>query len=251
MAVIPTIRLFDNDPYLTEVETSIASNDGEVVCLDETVFYAESGGQSGDTGVFLLGSGEILPVKETRYVPGRLRIAHILAHPVGANLTGQRVLARLDWDRRHRLMRMHSCLHLLCSLVEAPVTGCAIHPDHGRLDFDIEATIDRQAVSDGLNALIERDLPVELSYLPVRELRIDPALVRTVQVAPPETGGVVRIVRIGDVDRQPCGGTHVRSTGEIGPVAIASIEKKGRRNRRIKITFADHRAGPPLGHGKD
>lgn len=239
MAVVPTIKLFENDAYLTEVETAIASQAGDVICLDETVFYAESGGQPGDRGVLMLDSGEILPVKETKYLPGRLRIAHILAQPVGRDLTGLRVTARVDWDRRLLLMRMHSCLHLLCSLVDAPVTGCAIHHDHGRLDFDIEATIDRQAISDRLNVLIERDLPVEVSFLPVAELRADPALVRTVQAAPPDTGGIVRIIRIGDVDRQPCGGTHVRTTGEIGPVAVASVEKKGRRNRRATIAFAD------------
>jgi misacylated tRNA(Ala) deacylase len=245
MTVIPTIKIFEKNAYLSEVNTHIVSHSDTTVCLEETVFYAESGGQPGDTGVLVLESGEALPILETRYIPGRLRIAHILAQPAAEDLTGKRVCARIDWERRYRLMRMHSCLHLLCSLVDAPVTGCAIHPGHGRLDFDIEAAIDRETLSKTLNGLIERDMPVEISFLPVGALQDDPALVRTVQAAPPDTGDRVRIVRIGDADRQPCGGTHVRTTGEIGRVSVASIEKKGRRNRRVKIVFADDRSDAP------
>lgn len=238
MTIVPTIKLFETDAYVRELETTIVDQSEDGVCLETTIFYAESGGQPGDIGELVLDDGGPLLVTNTQYIPGRLRVAHRLAAPPGRSLIGAKVLARIDWERRYRLMCLHTSLHLLCSLVDAPVTGCAIYPEYGRLDFDIEATLDRQRLTDSLNALIRRDLAVEIQYRTAEEMSAEPSLVRTVQAPPPRTDRQLRLVSIGDVDRQPCGGTHVRSTGEIAGLAVTSVEKKGRRNRRVKIALA-------------
>lgn len=238
MTIVPTIKLFETDAYVRELETTIVDQSDTGVCLEKTIFYAESGGQPGDIGELLLDGGEPLLVADTQYIRGRLRIAHVLAKPPDRSLIGAKVLARIDWERRYRLMRLHTALHLLCSLVDAPVTGCAIYPDYARLDFDIEAPLDRQLLTDRLNALVGNDLPVEIQHLSADEMSAMPSLVRTVQAAPPQTGRQLRLVSIGDIDRQPCGGTHVESTGEIAGLAVTSVEKKGRRNRRVKIALA-------------
>ncbi len=237
MTIVPTIKLFETDAYVRELETTIVDQSDAGVCLEKTIFYAESGGQPGDVGELVLDGGVPLRVVNTQYIPGRLRIAHVLATPPDRSLIGAKVLARIDWERRYRLMRLHTSLHLLCSLVDAPVTGCAIYPDYARLDFDIESALDREMLTDRLNALVRNDLPVEIECRSADVLSAEPSLVRTVQVAPPQTGKQLRLVSIGEVDRQPCGGTHVRSTGEIGSLAVTNVEKKGRRNRRVKIAL--------------
>ncbi|PZA09869.1 alanyl-tRNA editing protein [Rhodopseudomonas palustris] len=237
MTIVPTIKLFETDAHIRELETTIVDQSDAGVCLEKTIFYAESGGQPGDVGELVLDGGVPLRVVNTQYIPGRLRIAHVLATPPDRSLIGAKVLARIDWERRYRLMRLHTSLHLMCSLVDAPVTGCAIYPDYARLDFDIEGPLDRQLLTDRLNALIGKDLPVEIQYRSADEMSAMPSLVRTVQAAPPQTGNQLRLVSIGDIDRQPCGGTHVRSTGEIVSLAVTSVEKKGRHNRRVKIAL--------------
>ena len=237
MTIVPTIKLYETDAYVRELETTIVDQSDGAVCLETTIFYAESGGQPGDVGELVLDGGEPLLVTNTQYIPGRLRIAHVLATPLDRSLIGTKVLARIDWQRRYRLMCLHTSLHLLCSLVDAPVTGCAIYPEYGRLDFDIETSLDRQFLTDRLNALVRRDLEVGVQYQTADEQSAEPSLVRTVQAPPPRTDRLLRLVSIGDVDRQPCGGTHVRSTGEIAGLAVTSVEKKGRRNRRVKIAL--------------
>ncbi|MFD2234409.1 alanyl-tRNA editing protein [Phaeospirillum tilakii] len=240
MSIIPTIKRFEAESYLSEIETVVVDQSDGGVCLEQTVFYAESGGQPGDSGSLLFEDGLCLPVADTRYIPGRLRILHVVTPPPGMVLTGRRVVARIDWPRRYRLMRMHTCLHLLCSAIDAPVTGCAIFPEYGRLDFDLEDTIDRAELTGRLNQLVARDEPI------VIECAQDAAvpLVRTVDAAPPPASAEgLRVVRIGAIDRQPCGGTHVRSTAEVGPITVTNVQKKGRRHRRIKLVLDD--AMPP------
>ncbi|EPY02160.1 alanyl-tRNA editing protein [Magnetospirillum fulvum] len=234
MSIIPTIKRFEADSYLSEIETVVVDQSDGGVCLEQTVFYAESGGQPGDTGSLLFEDGLCLPVADTRYIPGRLRILHVLTPPPGVVLTGRRVVARIDWPRRYRLMQMHTCLHLLCSAIDAPVTGCAIFPEYGRLDFDLEDTIDRDDLTRRLNQLVARDEPIVIEC--AQDVGVP--LVRTVDAAPPPASAEgLRVVRIGGIDRQPCGGTHVRSTAEVGPITVTNVQKKGRRHRRIKLVL--------------
>ena len=172
-------------------------------------------------------------------------ILHVPAAPVGALAPGETVTARIDWARRFAHMRMHTALHLLCALVRYPVTGGAVHAEESRLDFDIEdaGAVDKDALTEALNALVSADHPVTARWISDEELAASPGLVRTMSVKPPTGTGKVRLVEIGEggaVDLQPCGGTHVRSTAEIGPLVITKIEKKGRQNRRIRIRFAEN-----------
>ena len=168
---------------------------------------------------------------------------HVAADGSARPAPGQTVRAVLDWDTRSKLMRMHTTLHLLCALVKFPVTGGQVNPDDSRLDFDIEdaSAVDKDALTAGLNALIAANHPVTERWITDAELAANPQLVRTMAVKPPTGTGRVRLVVIGEggsVDLQPCGGTHVKSTGEIGPVVVTKIEKKGKQNRRIRVSFA-------------
>jgi misacylated tRNA(Ala) deacylase len=206
------------------------------------VFYARSGGQAGDTGTLLLRDGQTVAIADTLYSPDRQTVLHVPADAADAALLspGVPVTASIDWDRRHRLMRLHTCLHLLGSLIPVPVTGCGISPDSGRIDFDLpESTLDRDTLTTQLNALISRDTPVRIDLITPEELAAQPELVRTIGAAPPVGASAIRIVHIDGIDRQPCGGTHVRATGEIGRVAVTRIEKKSRQNRRVVVAFAD------------
>jgi misacylated tRNA(Ala) deacylase len=230
--------------YAREAEAAVlAVNERGGLILDRTVFYAASGGQPGDTGEILRANGRIVPVAATVYGDGKAEIVHVPADGAEAIRPGETVTARIDWARRHCLMRMHTALHLLCSLVPYPVTGGAIDAEESRLDFDIEdaGAVDRDALTAALNALVAADHPVTTRWISDEDLADNPALVRTMSVKPPTGTGRVRLVAVGAdgaVDLQPCGGTHVRSTAEIGPLAVAKIEKKGRQNRRIRLRFA-------------
>jgi misacylated tRNA(Ala) deacylase len=239
-----TLQLFRDDAYLRECDATILHvNERGGIVLDRTVFYATGGGQPGDTGVLLL-NGMALPVGATVYGDDKSEIVHVPAGPGGLPAPGAAVSAELDWNKRHRHMRMHTALHLLCALVPFPVTGGSIGADESRLDFDISDAdaVDKDRLTDQLGALIAEDHPVSTRWITDAELAANPGLVRTMTVKPPMGSGRVRLVAIGAdgrVDLQPCGGTHVRSTGEIGPVAVTRIEKKGRQNRRIRIAFAE------------
>lgn len=205
--------------------------------LDRTVFYPAGGGQPGDSGSLWL-DGRAFAVSDTRKgeVPGS--ILHVIEGEVPELAPGALVTAELDWERRHRLMRMHTCLHLLCRAVDGVVTGGQIGDGKGRLDFDIpEATLDKDALGEQLNRWIVEDHAVRAHWIDSDELDARPELVRTLSVKPPRTGGKVRLVEIEGVDLQACGGTHVRSTAEIGQVRVAKIEKKGRQNRRVQVVF--------------
>ncbi len=239
-----TEPLFREDAYLVDCDAAVidVGPDGGIV-LDRTVFYPAAGGQPGDTGILLADGGEPVPIVSTLAGAAPGAILHIPAD--GQRIgTGARVRARIDWERRHRHMRMHSALHLLCSLIPFPVTGGAIGADEGRLDFDIEdaGAVDRDRLTEAINALVAADHPIATRWITDDELADNPGLVRTMKVKPPSGSGRVRLVAIGKdgaVDLQPCGGTHVRSTAEIGLLAITKIEKKGRQNRRIRLRFAE------------
>ncbi|ANJ73035.1 alanyl-tRNA editing protein [Ralstonia insidiosa] len=239
---MPTLKRFDEDAYRVTCDATVVAVHPEGIELDQTVFYARSGGQAGDTGVLTLGDGQTIAIADTVYSPDRQTVLHVPAE--GADLTllasGTPVTAAIDWDRRHRLMRLHTCLHLLGSLIPVPVTGCGISPDSGRIDFDLpESTLDRDTLTTQLNELIGRNTPVRIDLITPEELAAQPELVRTIGAAPPVGAGAIRIIHIDGIDRQPCGGTHVRATGEIGRVVVTKIEKKSRQNRRVAVAFAD------------
>jgi misacylated tRNA(Ala) deacylase len=238
-----TELLFRTDAYLRETPAKVLLvSDGGGIVLDRTVLYASAGGQPGDRGVVVHAGGEC-PIATTVYdAADKSTVVHLAAEGAPRPRAGDAVTIAVDWDHRHKLMRMHTALHLLCSLVKHPVTGGQVGVDEGRLDFDIEdaAAADKDALTAGLMALIHADHPVSERWITDAELAAKPTLVRTMSVKPPTGTGRVRLVAIGEggsVDLQPCGGTHVRSTAEIGRVAVTKIEKKGRINRRIRVGF--------------
>jgi misacylated tRNA(Ala) deacylase len=239
-----TAPLFRDDPYLRACEARVvAVNERGGILLDRTVFYAAGGGQPGDTGRLVPASGPAIPVGATIYDEAGA-IVHVPAEAGLAPREGEALEAAVDWPRRHRHMRMHTALHLLCSLVPFPVTGGAIGAEESRLDFDIAEAdaVDRDRLTEALNRLVAADHPVATRWISDEELADNPGLVRTMSVKPPMGTGRVRLVAIGAggaIDLQPCGGTHVRSTAEIGSLAVAKIEKKGRQNRRIRIRLEE------------
>jgi len=230
--------LFREDPYLKSCEATVTASGPEGLRLDRTVFYPTGGGQPGDRGTLTLEDGTVLPVIDAVKGDGHEDVVHVLAEGTAAPPSGSKVTAAIDWERRHRHMRMHSCLHLLCAVVTGDVTGGQIGADKGRLDFKLPDTqLDKDAITAALNRLIEEDHPVQPRWISDAELAAQPDLVRTMSVKPPSGGGRVRLLDIAGVDLQPCGGTHVSRTGEIGRVKVGKIENKGRQNRRINILF--------------
>ena len=233
-----TEEVFRQDAYARSCEARVTAVDEAGVRLDRTVFYPLGGGQPGDSGELVLHDGTAIRIIDTRKGTAPDEIVHVPEASPDPALAGSGVTARIDWDRRHRLMRIHTCLHLLCSLIPAPVTGGSIRDGSGRLDFDLpESTLDKQDLTTRLNRLVAEDHPVNPRWVSEGELDANPSLVRTMSVAPPRGRGSVRLLDIEGVDLQPCGGTHVASTGEIGPVRVTKIEKKGRQNRRVIVAF--------------
>jgi misacylated tRNA(Ala) deacylase len=207
------------------------------VVLDVTVFYPLGGGQPGDTGALRAADGREWRVQDARKGEGG-RILHVLAPDTAPPEPGLDVQATLDWERRHAHMRMHSCLHLLGSVLRFGVTGGQITDVKGRLDFDTQEEIDAAKVTAAVNALIQADHATRSSWITDEDLDRQPGLVRTMSVQPPRGAGRIRLLEIPGVDLQPCGGTHVARTGEIGPVAITKVENKGRHNKRVYVAFA-------------
>lgn len=232
-----TDELFRTDAYLRSCTARIVAATGEGVVLDRTVFYPTGGGQPGDTGTLTTKDGQRLRIADTR--KGSDGILHVVECTTDLPAAGEEVTAEIDWDRRHVHMRVHTAMHVLCSLVDGAVTGGSIGAGRGRIDFDIPGDRpDKQQLTDRMMQVIEADEQVGISWITDADLAANPDLVRTMSVKPPSGSGRVRMIRIGDgVDFQPCGGTHVAATGEIGPVSVAKIENKGRRNRRISFVL--------------
>jgi misacylated tRNA(Ala) deacylase len=205
--------------------------------LDRTVFYPLGGGQPGDTGTLRAADGRPWRITDARKGEGG-RILHALEAGVTPPEVGTAVEASLDWERRHAHMRMHTCLHLLGAVLRYGVTGGQIAADKGRLDFDTQDEIDKDAVTSAVNALVAANHGVRSMWITDEELDRQPELVRTLSVQPPRGAGRIRLLEIPGVDLQPCGGTHVVATGEIGPVAVTKVENKGKRNKRVYIAFA-------------
>ncbi|HRN75948.1 alanyl-tRNA editing protein [Ottowia sp.] len=246
-----TEELFRQDATLVECKALVLAVGETSVVLDRTVFYPLGGGQAGDAGCLLLEDGSQLPIIDTRKETGEDglptgRICHLVAEDARERLSGLRpgdaVLARIDAERRRRLMRFHTTTHLLCHLVGKPVNGCSITPDYARLDFHMTEPLDKEQLSAGIAHLVAAALPVAIGSVTDAELDANPQLVRSMSVQPPRGAGTVRTIRIGDagqpVDLQPCGGTHVANTAEIGAVVVTKIEKKSASTRRVVLGFA-------------
>jgi misacylated tRNA(Ala) deacylase len=240
-----TEAIFRDDAYMANTQASVvAINDRGGVILDRTVFYATSGGQPGDTGDFVRTDGSRIAIAATITGETKDEIIHVPA--AGAELpeVGERLTLAIDWERRSRLMRMHTACHLLTVVCPYPITGASVSEDDSRVDFDIpDAGMTKDEVTARLMDLVRADHPVFITWITDDELAANPALVKSKNVRPPTGTGRIRLVGIGEggtVDTQPCGGTHVRSTGEVGEIHIGKIEKKGRENRRFRIRF-----GPP------
>jgi misacylated tRNA(Ala) deacylase len=234
-----TDLLFRDDAYLRSCDARVVAVDEHGIRLDRTVFYPQGGGQVGDIGELRLADGRSVAIIDTRKGDGADEVLHIAAPGAILPAPGDTVTAAIDWERRHRLMRMHTCLHLLCAAVPGAVTGGQISDGKGRLDFDVPGdALDKEAITNRLNELIAADHVVMPRWISDAELAARPELVRTMSVKPPIGQGRVRLLDIAGVDLQPCGGTHLRRTGEIGRVDVVKIENKGKQNRRVVIAFA-------------
>ena len=231
-----TTELFRDDAYLRSCSAVVTTASDNVVHTDQTVCYPLGGGQPGDTGT-MRWDGNSARIVDTRYVDGD--IGHLLEGGVTAPPVGASVELEIDWERRHRHMRMHTAMHLLGSILQYGVTGGNISTEKSRLDFDMEDTVDKEATSAALADLVAADHPVSCRWISEEELDANPELVRTMSVQPPRGKGSIRLLEIEGVDLQPCGGTHVRSTAEVGAVRIGKVEKKGRQNRRVNIHLDD------------
>jgi misacylated tRNA(Ala) deacylase len=257
-----TQDLFRQDAYLQECSAKIIAVTGEGVVLDSTVFYPLGGGQAGDTGWLLLPDGSQIAIADTRKckdLEGKptADILHVFASHLGQEPNemmrkqlliceqlkseGTALTARIDWPRRHRLMRFHTATHLLCHIVPQLVNGCSITPDYARMDFNMTDPLDKDALTEAIATLVNAALPVAVGSITDDELDANPALVKSMSVSPPRGSGVVRTIRVGNeqlIDLQPCGGTHVANTSEIGRVVITKIEKKSATTRRVVLGFA-------------
>jgi misacylated tRNA(Ala) deacylase len=240
MGVMATDLLYRDDAYLHEATAVVLAAGPEGVLLDRTPFYAQAGGQPGDAGL-LRWEGGAVPILKAVKGPEDT-VLHLAAEGAALPPVGATVTAALDWTLRHRHMRMHTAMHLLCSLIPgAGVTGGQIGPDRSRLDFDLAAPPTKESLTEALNALVAADHKVGERWISEVELDANPSLVRTLSVQPPRGAGRIRLVRIGaeeaPVDLQPCGGTHVRSTAEIGRVDVTKLENKGKQNRRVYLVL--------------
>lgn len=238
---LETAALFRDDAYLRSCDARVLGvNERGGIILDRTCFYATSGGQPGDTGVLTRLDGSRIDIAATITGETKDEIIHVPANGGPLPETGETLALQIDWERRHRLMRMHTACHLLSVVCSYPITGAAVGDTESRVDFDMGDTIDKAAVTAMLMDLVEADHRVFTEWISQEELDANPGLVRSKNVRPPRGAGRVRLVCIGDgssVDSQPCGGTHVARTGEVGAIHIGKIEKKGKENRRFRIRF--------------
>ncbi len=230
-----TELLFRDDAYLRECEATVTAVEEGAVILDRTVFYPLGGGQPGDSGLLRWGDRQAT-ILDTRHGQAG-QVLHLLEQSDPLPAVGTRVQLTLDWPRRYLHMRMHTALHLLGAVLPHGVTGGNISAQRSRLDFDMAETVDKEAVSLALQALVTGDHSIQTRWITDQELDAQPDLVRTMSVKPPRGAGRVRLLSIEGVDLQPCGGTHLRSTAEVGPVRVSKVEKKGKHNRRVHIVL--------------
>ena len=234
-----TELLFRDDAYLQHCVARVTAADEHGIRLDRTVFYPMGGGQPGDRGMLRLEDGTLLPILDTRKGETPDDVLHLVAPGSALPAPGAAVEVQLDWDYRYRLMRLPTCLHLLCSVVAGAVTGGQISDGKARLDFDVPGdSLDKERIEAALNERIRAGYAVQTRWITDAELAAAPELVRTMSVKPPTGQGRVRLLDIAGIDLQPCGGTHIRNTAEIGAIILTKIENKGRQNRRINLAFA-------------
>ncbi len=229
-----TIEIFRDDAYARTTEAQILAVNDDGIVLNQTVFYPEGGGQPGDRGSITLSDDDAITIIDTRKNEAG-ELLHIPAAGQAMPAVDDRVTASIDWDYRYKHMRTHTCLHLLCALIPYDVTGGSISQVKGRLDFDMSEPLDKEAVQQALSQLIADDRSVAYRWITDAEMENNMDLVRTMSVKPPMGQDRVRLVEVSEVDLQPCGGTHVARTGEIGEVRIGKVEKKGKHNRRVNI----------------
>lgn len=235
-----TDKVFYQDSYRKTHHSEVADIVDGGVILAATIFYPLGGGQPGDTGRLTI-DGRDYRVSDTRYAADRERIVHYIeGGDTDAIRVGDPVDMEIDWQRRHRLMRMHTSMHLICSLIDAPATGGAVGETESRIDFDLQGqAVDKEQLTAELNALVDRALPVSIGSITDDELDRNPGLVRTMSVQPPRGQGAVRTITIEDTDYQPCGGTHVRNTAEIGHLQVTRLKNKGKQNKRISLALVE------------
>ncbi|TCD12437.1 alanyl-tRNA editing protein [Oricola cellulosilytica] len=234
--------LFRDDAYLSTAEGTVSAvNDRGGIILDQTCFYATSGGQPGDTGFLERADGSKIAISATVCGENKDEIIHVPSNNQPPPSVGEKLVTHIDWDRRYKLMRMHTACHLLTVVCPYPITGASVGEEESRVDFDIpEMDGDKASVSAALMNLVSANHPVSTKWITEEELAANPALIKSKNVRPPSGAGRIRLVCIGDaasVDSQPCGGTHVTETQEVGDIHIGKIEKKGRENRRFRIRF--------------
>lgn len=242
-----TEALFRDNAYLKSAEAVVVAVDERGILLDRTVFYATSGGQPGDTGFLVRADGSRVPIAATVTGETKDEIVHRPAEGAMPPAVGETVTAEIDWERRLRLMRMHAACHLLTVVCPYPITGASVGEEESRVDFDIpDAGVTREGVSEQLMELVRADHPIFTRWITDEELSANPSLVKSKNVRPPLGSGRIRLVCIGEdgaIDTQPCGGTHVASTADVGEIHIGKIEKKGRENRRFRIRFGQFSPG--------
>lgn len=235
-----TEKVFYQDSYQKTLNSEVVDVLDNGVVLAATIFYPLGGGQPGDTGRLKI-NGRDYRVVDTRFAPDRVNIVHFLeADDLSAINAGDPVEMEIDWERRHRLMRMHTSMHLVCALISAQATGGAVGETESRLDFDLQGeVVDKEKLTADLNALVAKAIPVSIGAITDEELDRNPGLVRTMSVQPPRGHGTIRTITIEDTDYQPCGGTHVRNTAEIGELLVTSLKNKGKQNKRISLALVE------------
>jgi len=235
-----TEELFRDDGYLKECEAIVTAIHEGAIELDRTVFYYTSGGQPGDAGTVTSAQGTVVDITDTHKDRDSGAHLHVVAEGAQALSVGDKVTASINWERRHRFMRMHTCLHLLCSVIDGGVTGGSISDGKGRIDFDLSVLdLDKEAIATEINQRIDENVPVTSSWISEEEMAANMDMIRTMSVKPPSGQGRVRLINVEGVDLQPCGGTHVKATGEIGPIRVGKIENKGKHNRRVNLHFVE------------
>ena len=235
-----TEKVYYQDSYQKTLRSEVIEVLDNGLILAATIFYPLGGGQPGDTGRLTINARDYAVV-DTRYAEDRNNIVHFLEdEDLSAIKVGDAVEMEIDWQRRHRLMRMHTSMHLVCSLISAQATGGAVGETESRLDFDLQdEVVDKEKLIADLNALVTKAIPISIGSITDEELEQNPGLVRTMSVQPPRGQGTVRTITIEDTDYQPCGGTHVRNTAEIGELLVTGLKNKGRQNKRISLALVE------------